>query len=112
MNEARIVDILYIVPTNKYDTYRRAISLAMWTLESNKTFDLMSADEFVRICKGMSGAEIYAKMCEMCVSSVNTRDISRREWKEFGPLWDSFTEHFRQVHGTAQQPHDGAEGER
>lgn len=110
MTEPKVVDILYIVPTNKYDIYRRAIKLAAFALESDKTFDLMSADEFVRICKGMSGAEIYAKMCELCVSSVNARDISRREWKEFGPLWDSFAEHFRQMYGTAQQPHDGAEG--
>lgn len=97
------VDILFIVPSAREDTYRRAIKLTLWVLESEKTFGVMPADEFVRRYKGMTGEQIDVETGKLCKSIVNARDISRREWKEFGPLWESWGDYFKNKFANKQE---------
>lgn len=80
------VDILFIVPGTRWDTWRHAIKHILWVLESEKTFDVMSADEFVRLYSDMPVEEIDAALKLQCVALTNTSDISKREWKTFKPL--------------------------
>lgn len=86
MSELESVDVLFIVPGAKWDTWRRAIKHILWAFELDKTFDIMSVDEFVQIYGTMTVEEIDANLKTRCVTLTNTSDISKREWKAFKPL--------------------------
>lgn len=86
MTEEKIVDVLFIVPGAKWDLWHRAIKHTMWTFEIEKTIDVMSADEFVRLYKDMSVEEMDTSLKLRCKAMTNTADISKREWKVFQPL--------------------------
>lgn len=80
------VDVLFIVPDSKFYLWKRAIKFILWVFEINKTFGVMSADDFVVRYRHKSVEEMDTSLTEKCVAMVNTFDISEREWKEFQPL--------------------------
>ena len=87
-DEAKCVDVLFIVPDAKWDTWRRAIKHVLWTFELDNTIDVLSADAFVRIYGDMPVEEMDAGLKLRCKALTNSSDISKREWKAFQPLRD------------------------
>ena len=107
MNDAQAatkpVDILFIVPDYRIDAYRRAIKLVFWSLEVQKTFDVLSADWFVRMYGDMSGEEMDAALKEKCVAFVNSGDMSKREWAAFKSTRQRLHDYWKTLEdGTAQ----------
>jgi hypothetical protein len=93
------IDILFIVPDRLVDTYRRATKLVFWSLEVKKTFDVLSADSFVRLYGDMSVEDMDMALKKRCNVFVNSGDISKREWAAFKPVrqrlydyWKAFEE--------------------
>jgi hypothetical protein len=99
------VDILFVVPDAKYDTWRRAIKHVLWALESDKTFEVMSADTFVHLYSKMTVQEMDAALKLKSVAMTTTNDISKREWKDFRPLRDRLFAYWQ------AQPSEEGDGE-
>jgi hypothetical protein len=102
----RRVDLLFIVPDARRDTWKQAVKLTLWSIESNKTFEVMSADTFVSLYENMPVEEMNKALEARCVAFANSGDISKREWKRFRPLREKIHSYWQAEKLRKEQSHE------